>query len=219
MFLRRSVPALTVVLLVAACATGGTGLQYDDEGGTDLPETGVAIDAAAGHDSSGTGHDAAVSAETSPGGDSSSGDDTGSGGSCAATCSGCCTGTVCVTTTSDNQCGTLGSPCQNCAMSGLACIGNACLPGEGGTESGAPDASPETGTTVDSGPPDGNPDCPTTCSGCCDGNNVCWTTYSDSVCPENNEPGMLGQPCVDCTTNPPLERHCILDVIEYVCGP
>jgi hypothetical protein len=222
MLSRRLLPALTVVVLAVACANGGmTGLQYDEEGGvTDQHDTGAGMDGTTtGHDSSSSGgNDASMSMDTSPGVDSSSGDDTGGGGTCAQTCSGCCTGTVCVTTTSDNQCGKLGSPCQNCAASGLACVAAACLPAEGGTtESGAPDsASPETGT-ADSAP-DGNPDCPTTCSGCCDANNVCWTTHTDTDCPENNSPGMTGQPCVDCTQMGPNFK-CILDIIEYVCFP
>jgi hypothetical protein len=226
MFSRRLLPALTVVLLAVACANGGmTGLQYEEEGGAaDQPETGTGSDGTtAGHDSSSGGNDATMSMDTASGIDSSSGGDYGGGGTCAQTCSGCCTGTVCVTTTTDNQCGTLGSPCQNCAASGLACIGAACLPGEGGateggtTESGAPDAaSPETGT-ADSAP-DGNPNCPTTCSGCCDANNVCWTTHTNTECPENNSPGMTGQPCVDCTAMGPAWT-CFLDIIEYVCIP
>ena len=85
---------------------------------------------------------------------------------------------------------------------------------ETGTESGAPDASVDAGNDA----PVGNPDCPTTCSGCCDVNNVCYTTHTDTECPENNSPGMTGQPCVDCTAMvPPF--HCILDIIEYVCFP
>jgi hypothetical protein len=219
---RRLLAASTVLVLAVACANGGvTGLQYEeDSGGSGEHEAGPGADGTtSGHDSGGGsgsssgGNDATTSSDTSSGVDSSSGSDTG-GGTCAQTCSGCCTGTTCVTTTSNNQCGTLGSPCQNCAASGLLCIDNGCLPAEGGTtEGGAQDAA------ADVGEPDGNPNCPTTCSGCCDSNDVCWTTHTDTHCPDQNSPGMTGQPCDDCTTMPAGFRHCFLDIIEYVCGP
>jgi len=222
MLSRRLLAASTVLLLAVACANGGvTGLEYEEDGGTEPHESGTGADGTtSGHDSgSSGGNDAAMSMETASGVDSSSGGDTGSGGTCAQTCSGCCTGTggtVCVTATSNNLCGTLGSPCQNCTASGLSCIGNACLPGDSGTESGGPDAG-----TPDAGEPDGNPDCPTTCKGafaCCDANNVCQTGHTNTACPENNSPGMPGQPCVDCTSMGPAWT-CFLDIIEYVCIP
>jgi hypothetical protein len=83
---------------------------------------------------------------------------------------------------------------------------------DGGKDTGAPEASVDAGTDS----PVGNPSCPTTCSGCCDTNSVCYTTHTDTECPENNSPGMTGQPCVDCTQ---MGFHCILDIIEYVCFP
>ena len=189
MALRRLLPACVVLLLLAvACASGGDpGTDDGNEAGV-ASDSGVGSDAtSSGHDSGSAGDDAATGTDTSTGGDATSGDDTGAVES--GTDSGVDTG-IDTGVDAGMDTGTVDT----------------------GTDTGVVEASVDTGTDA----PVGNPNCATQCSGCCDVNNVCYTTHTDTECPENNAPGMTGQACVDCTA---MGFHCILDIIEYVCFP
>jgi hypothetical protein len=195
--LRRLLPASAVVLvfLAVACASGGDpGADDGDDGGV-ASEGGKTGDATT-NDSSPAGDDAST-ADTSSGVDSSPGSETGSVES--GTEGGADTG---------SDTGSVETGADGAADTGV----------DTGVDTGA-DAPADTGA-VDTGTdsPVGNPNCATTCAGCCDVNNVCYTTHTDTECPENNAPGMTGQACVDCTTMGPA-FHCILDIIVYACFP
>jgi hypothetical protein len=195
--LRRLFPASAVVLvfLAVACASGGDpGADDGDDGGV-TSEGGTTGDATT-HDSSPAGDDAST-ADTSSSVDSGSGGETGTveSGMESGADTGADTGSVETGADSAADTGTDGTA-------------------DTGVDTGAADAPVDTGTDS----PIGNPNCATTCAGCCDVNNVCYTTHTDTECPENNAPGMTGQACVDCTTMGPA-FHCILDIIVYACFP
>ncbi len=78
---------------------------------------------------------------------------------CAATCATCCDAAGnCQPGSTDTQCGTFGSSCQDCQQSGQVCIGGSCLP---------PSA------------------CAMSCFGCCDAAGGCHGGYLDSQCGGN----------------------------------
>jgi hypothetical protein len=146
----------------------------------------------------------AGSGDAGPGGDA--GTDAGSCG--PGNCSGCCSGTSCISLSnqSTGQCGTAGATCVACSGTDTCQAGSCQTPDAGSTDAGG---NTDAGSGSDAGVDAGS--CgPSNCAGCCNGT-ACIAISSES----NGQCGANGLACQPCTTG----TACQTGACVPTCGP